>query len=295
MGPWPGQAGTAPRWRQAVDESLATGERITRLAEDVLARTIGELPAVIGAVLLLLAGWVLAKLLRGLVNRSLALLEAGVARLVGEGRASRLRLTRSSAVLGAIVFWAVLLFFVTTATQLLGLVTFTEWLTRLLVYLPTLIAGLLIVVAGYLLSRFVADVIHSTPGSMAPAQRSVVARAAQVTILAGALLVGADQVGIKVTFLAIFAGAALLAIAGGVVVATSLGARVHVANLIGGHQLRQSYAVGQRIRVAGHEGRILELTAHSAVLETSEGRVSVPGRLFSEEVVVLRTTDADDG
>lgn len=278
-----------------MDESVATGERITRLAEDVLARTIGELPAVIGAVLLLLAGWVLAKLLRGLVNRSLALLEAGVARLVGEGRASRLRLTRSSAVLGAIVFWAVLLFFVTTATQLLGLVTFTEWLTRLLVYLPTLIAGLLIVVAGYLLSRFVADVIHSTPGSMAPAQRSVVARAAQVTILAGALLVGADQVGIKVTFLAIFAGAALLAIAGGVVVATSLGARVHVANLIGGHQLRQSYAVGQHIRVAGHEGRILELTAHSAVLETNEGRVSVPGRLFSEEVVVLRTTDADDG
>lgn len=278
-----------------MDESVATGERITRLAEGVLAQTIGQLPAVVGAVLLLLVGWVLAKLLRSLVNRALALLETGLARLVGEGRVSRLRLTRSSAVLGTVVFWAVLLFFVTTATQLLGLVTFTEWLTRLLVYLPTLIAGLLIVVAGYLLSRFVADIIQSTPGGMAPAQRSVVARAAQVTILVGALLVGADQVGIKVTFLAIFAGATLLAIAGGVVVATSLGARTHVANLIGVHQFRQSYAVGQYIRVAGHEGRILELTAHSVVLETREGRISVPGRLFSEEVVVLLTMDTDDG
>jgi len=45
--------------------------------------------------------------------------------------------------------------------------------------------------------------------------------------------------------------------------------------------------VGQRIRVAGHEGRILELTPHSVVLETEDGRVSVPGRVFSEEAVVL--------
>ncbi len=270
-----------------MNESVSLGERMTQLSSTLLEGGMTYLPSVVGAVLLLLAGWVLAKILRALTNRTLVLLDAGLVRLLGEGRAERVRLARSSDVLGTIVFWAVMLFFVTAATQVLGLATFTQWLARLLEYLPTLVAGLLIVIAGYLLSRFVADLILSTAARIAPAQRTVVARAAQLTILIGAILIGADQIGIKVTFLAIFAGAALLAIAGGVVMATSLGARVHVANLIGAHQVRSSYAVGQRIRVAGHEGRILELTSHSVVIETDDGRVSVPGRVFSEEPVVL--------
>ncbi len=276
-----------------MDPSVSLGERIAELARTLLESGMIYLPSVVGAVLLLFVGWVLAKILRALANRTLVLLDAGLVRLLGEGRAGRLRLARSSDVLGTIVFWAVMLFFVTAATQVLGLATFTQWLARLLEYLPTLVAGLLIVIAGYLASRFVADLILSTASRIAPAQRTVVARAAQLTILIGAILIGADQIGIKVTFLAIFAGAALLAVAGGVVVATSLGARTHVANLIGAHQMRQTYAVGQHIRIAGHEGRILELTPHSVVLETDEGRLSVPGRVFSEEAVMMMARGGD--
>jgi hypothetical protein len=100
---------------------------------------------------------------------------------------------------------------------------------------------------------------------------------------------------VRVTFLAIFVGIAAGALAGGVVFAVSLGARTHVANLIGAQRLRQDYLPGQRIRVAGFEGRILELTAQSVVIETGEGRVSLPGRLFSEQPVVLLAPGERDG
>ena len=268
-------------------ENVSLGERIAQLSGLLLDAGMTYLPSIVGAVLLLMLGWVLARILQSVAQRTLTLADAALLRLLGEGWAARLRLARSSDVLGAIVFWAVMLFFVTAATQVLGLATFTQWLARLLEYLPTLLAGLLIVIAGYLLSRFAADLILTTAGRIAPAQRTVVARAAQLTILIGAILIGADQIGIKVTFLAIFAAAALLAIAGGVIVATSLGARTHVANLIGAHQSKQSFAVGQSIRVAGHEGRILEMTADSIVLETNDGRLRIPGRVFSEEAVLL--------
>jgi len=268
-------------------ENVSLGERLAELSKVLLDAGMTYLPSLLGAVLLLVLGWLLARMLQVLAQRTLSLLEAGLARLLGEGRAARIRLARSSDVLGTIVFWAVMLFFVTAATQVLGLATFTQWLARLLDYLPTLVAGLLIVIAGYIASRFVADLILTAATRIAPAQRTVVARAAQLTILIGAILIGADQIGIKVTFLAIFAAAALLAIAGGVIVATSLGARTHVANLIGAHQSRQSFAVGQSIRVAGHEGRILEMTADSIVLETNDGRLTIQGRVFSEEAVLL--------
>jgi Conserved TM helix/Mechanosensitive ion channel len=279
------------RAESAVRQGAALGDEMTQVATMMMDRVVQNLPNLAGALLLLLAGWVLAKFLRALTGRMLALLEIVFARLLGVHLAERVRLARSANVLGALVFWAVLLFFVTAATNVLGLDTFTLWLGRLLDYLPTLIVGLLIVVAGYILSRVAADLILGATGQLAPAQRQVVARAAQATILVAAILVGADQIGIRVTFLAIIVGIAAGAVAGGVVVAVSLGARTHVANLIGAHQLRLNYELGQRIRVAGFEGRILQLTPQAVVLETDDGRVSVPGRLFSEQPVALIAQD----
>jgi hypothetical protein len=77
--------------------------------------------------------------------------------------------------LGAVVYCVVLLFFVTAATQTLGLQTFTDWLTRLLDYLPTLSAGLLIVAAGYVLSGFAAELVRATATSLAAPQPDALA------------------------------------------------------------------------------------------------------------------------
>ncbi len=278
-----------------MNQGAALGDEIMQVATIAMDRIVEYLPSVLGAVLLLLAGWVLGKFLRALAGRIMSLLDGLVGRVLGTPVAARLRFAHAANVLGALVFWAVVLLFVTAATNVLGLQTFTQWLTGLLDRLPSLIVGILIVVAGYLLSRVAADVIMGASVRLTPGQRQVVARAAQGTILVAALLVGADQVGIRITFLAIIVGIAAGAVAGGVVIAISLGARVHVANLIGANLLRQSYAPGQNIRVAGFEGRILELTAYSVVLETADGRVSLPGRIFSEQPVVLVASPGRDG
>jgi hypothetical protein len=252
-------------------------------------------PSLVGAVLLLLAGWIAAHFLRAVTGRLLILLDRAVDRLLGARLAERVRLARSANILRALVFWAVLLFFMAAATNVLGLQVLTQWLARLLDYLPELIAGLLVVGVGYVLSRAVADLILRAASQLPAAQRLVAARAAQATILVAAILVGADQIGIRVTFLALFIGIAAGAVAGGVIVAISLGARIHVANLIGAQQPRRSYELGQRIRVGGFEGRILEFAPHAVVLETDNGRVSLPGRIFSEEPVVLLASGVRDG
>jgi small-conductance mechanosensitive channel len=77
------------------------------------------------------------------------------------------------------------------------------------------------------------------------------------------------------------------AIVGGVALAVSLGARTYVANLIGAHYLRQAFSAGQRVRIGAVEGTILELTAVSVVLETEEGCVTIPGKVYNEEPIVL--------
>ncbi len=158
-----------------------------------------------------------------------------------------------------------LLFFLTAATQVLGLTTFTAWLGRLLDYLPTLAAGALIIAAGLLLSRFVGDLVFAAAQGVATGQRTALARLAQGATLAAAILVGADQLGIRVTWLAVLMLIILGCLLGGVALAVSLGARAFIASLIGAHYLRQSFQVGETIRVLGLEGRILAITASTIV------------------------------
>ncbi|MGH8709334.1 MAG: mechanosensitive ion channel family protein [Burkholderiales bacterium] len=260
------------------------GQSFTGAAGALLERLAAHLPNLVGALVLLIAGWLLARLLRVLAVRGMHLAETLIERLAGP---SRLRVGRSAQVLGTVVYWVVLLFFVTAATQVLGLQTFTEWLARLLEYLPTLAAGVLIIVAGYVLASFVADLVHATATRLQPAQRTALARLAQGATLVAAILVGADQIGIRVTWIAILAAVVIAAVLGGVTIAVSLGARGYVANLIGAHYLRQAFQVGQRVRVAGFEGRIVEVTPTSLVLDTGEGRVSLPGRVYHDEPIVL--------
>ena len=248
-------------------------------AELVLA----HLPQLLGALALLLLGWLLARLLRLATRRGVLLLDALIARNGGQ---LRWRIGNSASVLGTVVYGVVLLFFIAAATHTLGLQTFTDWLARVLDHLPTLAAGLLIVAAGYALSGFVADLVREAATTLAPPQRAALARAAQGTTLVVALLVGADQIGLKVTWIAILAAVLVASVMGGVTIAVSLGARSYVANLIGAHYLRQALRPGQRVRVAGHEGLIVEVTATSLVLETREGRVVLPGKVYNDEAIV---------
>lgn len=245
------------------------------------------LPNVLGAFVLLLVGWALAYMLRSVAMRLTRLGERTLARVSSGQTAGASRLPSSSArIFGSVVFWVVLLFFLTAATQVLGLDTFTAWLARIVDYLPTVFAGGLIIVAGFLVSRLAREVVQAAASSASERQRLLIGRVVQAAILVTAILVGAEQIGIKVTFLVILAAAAGIALVGAVALALSLGARDYVANLIGAHYLRQRYSIGQQVRMAGFEGRILEISETAVVLETAEGRASLPARVFNEQPIV---------
>jgi len=258
------------------------------------SRLVEYAPSVFGATLLLLAGWLVARLLRGAAVRLMGVLEMLLHRLFRGRMAATARIPSASVeIVGSILFWVVILFFVASATQLLGLSIFTEWLKDLVGYLPTLLAGALIILAGALFSGLARDVTVAALPTVPEAQRVLLGRVVQISILVTAIAVGADQIGIEITFLVVLAAVVTSAVVGGVALAVSLGARTYVANLIGAHYLRQAFGVGQRVRIGEVEGTILELTAISVVLETAEGRVTIPGKVFNEEAIVLLTARRD--
>ena len=261
----------------------------------IVARLIEYLPSVLGAMLLLLAGWLVARILRGVAVRGMGVLELVLHRVFrGRGAGAPALPSSSIEIVGSILFWVVILFFVAAATQVLGLAVFSAWLKDLVSYLPTLVAGALIILAGVLLSGLARDVTIAALPGLPERQRLLLGRIVQGTLLLAAVVVGADQIGIRVTFLVILAAIVAGAAIGGVALAVSLGARTFIGNLIGAHYLRQAFGIGQRVRVAGYEGNIVDLTAVSLVLETDEGRVTLPGKVFNEEPIVLVVARGSD-
>lgn len=268
--------------------------------QDVLSAFLGKasqfLPKLIGALLLLLVGWLIARLLRSIGTNVVMTVERVLSQssIARTGASVKLPLI-SARLLGGILFWLVLLFFVTAATEVMGLGIFTSWLAQLVGYLPTVAAGGLIIVVGVLAARMARQLVEAAPIGEVRAQRELLGRMVQAVILITAILVGADQIGVRVTFVVIMAAVIVAALVGAAALSVSLASRSYVANLIGSHYLRQTYAIGQQVRVDGYEGKILEMSATSLVLETRDGRVSLPAKLFNDAPIVLLIDRPADG
>ena len=254
------------------------------------------LPTLVGAIVILVVGWLIARVLRSLGVRFANWLNGVFDRRFGPERARRLQISNAGVrLIGNVIFWIIILFFVTAATRVLGLDAFSAWLDRVVVYLPTLLAGGLIILVGLLISALARDLTSAAVASAGFPHADLFGASVQAAILLTALVLGINQIGIDVTLLITLIAIMVAAVVGSLSLAFALGARSFVGNLIGSHYLQQHYQPGQRAKMGRVEGEILELTPVSVVLATNEGRVIVPAKIFSDETTTLVTEGSSDG
>lgn len=160
--------------------------------------------------------------------------------------------------------------------------------SRLLSSLPDLVIAVLVVVLGWAVATAVRGVLRQLLGGVrGPSGSEALASVAFWTILVLAVMVAADQVGIQIALLRQL----LLLVVGGLVlaaaVALGLGTRQLVGEVVAGRHVEQIVGVGDRIRVAGHEGSVTALGHASVRLSTTEGEVEVPNGVFLSAPVVV--------
>ncbi|WP_421999924.1 mechanosensitive ion channel family protein [Reyranella sp.] len=275
-----------------MDEISAILENGRRAAIRTGAEVIDFLPTLLGAAILLLVGWFVARLLRAGVQRAGDHLNRLLDRAFRSGRLVDYRLSpRMLTALARIVFWLTLLVFASIAARAVGLASFGYWLDRMVGHLPNLVVGILVIVLGFLLGPVVRDLTAAAMPAAGASRSLMVGRAVQVVVAVVALIVGLDQIGINVTFIVTVLAIATAALLGGLALAFGLGARTYVANLIGARELGRVLEPGQIVRFGGGEGEVVGVTATTLVLATREGRLRIPaGRFAAESMTVV---DAD--
>jgi small-conductance mechanosensitive channel len=264
-----------------IQEWTATlAESVTRVAIQILE----YLPSILGAVVLLLVGWGVARLLR---YATVQIAERTVTRLA-HTRPMDTRVTQpksysaAPAVASRIVFWVVLLFFVLAAAEVLELELISGLLAGVTAYIPRLLAGLLILFIGLWLGEVTRAILSRSGAGIGIEQSDILGRLGQILVLLVVFSVAAGQVGIDTTLLIVLVAIVFGVMFGSVALAFSLGATTTIANLLAAQSIAQTYSIGDCIRIGDIEGKILRITRTNLVLETREGQTLIPAKRFSE-------------
>lgn len=267
-------------------------------AQEMWASLASWLPHAIGALLVLLLGWIVAVLARGIVR--------GVLRRIGLDRVAErsgvaetlesMNIDRSAAALvGRVVYWLVLLFFVLVALEGMGLTAVTETLGAFVAYLPRVIVAVLVVLVGFILARLVGDGLTAFARGNNVGGAGFLGQIARYILLVFTVVLALDQLRLDTSLIT----SVILVISGtlGLMLAISfgIGTRDLAGRVVAGIHAKETFDIGQTVRVGGHHGRIARIGSVTTMLETDEGRVSIPNDvLLSHEVTILEGTPSAD-
>jgi flagellar biosynthesis protein FliQ len=183
-------------------------------AKAFLLQVADFLPRLALALVLLVAGWLVAKTVRFAVARGLRAVNfnvlterAGIDAFLLDGGLK----IDAVQILAALCYWIVILAALVIGFNLMGLAYITDLLGRVLLFVPRVLVALLVLAFGAYFAKFIANAVTAYCRNVQMQDADLLGRLAQYAIVAFVVLIALDQVGIagdlvRQTFLIVLAG-----------------------------------------------------------------------------------------
>ena len=222
------------------------GEAFMTSMANALALFLSAIPRIIGFLVILLVGWFIANLLaRGVAALLRAVHFNDLAQRSGFSNFVRNMgvQTDSSGVIANVAKWFVRLIVLVVAFDALGLPAVSDVLRQLLLWLPNLIVALVVLVIGGLAAKALGNLVRGATAEAGFTNPDLLANVARIAVIAFAIVVAVNQIGIASTLVnTLFMGfVGALALAAGL--AFGLGGRE-----VAGRIWEGWYAQGQQAR-----------------------------------------------
>jgi hypothetical protein len=212
-------------------------DNVEMLLEPIRAslHQVGEfLPRVLLSLVILVAGWLVAKALRFALVKTLRAInfnvvteKAGVDKFLQQGGGE----LDTTTVLGLLAYWLVILAALMIAFNSMGLAYVTDLIGRVVLFVPKVMVAVLILAFGAYFARFVGAALTTYCKNVGIGEAKTLGRFARYAIMIFVILIALDQLGlgdiIRQTFLIIIAAVAL-----GLALAFGLGGQKRAAELL---------------------------------------------------------------
>jgi len=200
---------------------LEWGNLIAEPVRQMLTTILAYLPILLGALVILIVGWLIAKTIRGIINWLLKVVrfdtladKAGISEILRKGD---LKITARE-VLSGVVYWLIIIMVLVMAVDALGLPKASDVLASLFAYVPNVIAALLVLVVAMFLASFVSGIVRTAAGNANLPKPQLLAGICQWAIIIFAATIALEQLGIA----PLLVTATFNIILGGIVLALAL-------------------------------------------------------------------------
>jgi hypothetical protein len=258
--------------------------------EQYVVGIINGLPGIISGVIILLLGWLIAKLLRSIVKNTLtrsgidgAVEKSGFSKILG-----KVGVNKVSAFLAGLVYVFVLLIFVVAAADAMHLTGVTNAISAFFAYLPTLFTALAIFLVGLWGGEMVKGAVATMMDSVGLSGGRVLASVLFGIIVLFTSITALNMAGVDTTLITsnivVVLGGMLLAFC----IAYGFAAREILTNILSSYYGKDRFKPGMRVRIGADEGVIEKIDSISIYIRTNDRLVLLPTKqLIGERIEVI--------
>lgn len=266
------------RWEETVAASLQS-----------LGQTLmNALPNVIGALLLLFVGWLMAKAISYAIRK---LLKSKSMQRVTEWLNQSPLLQQpevsldSVQIISRFVYWVILLLFFIAASETLGWAAVSRTLNELINYLPALLSALVIALIGLYIAQTVRNVVRATLQSMQIGAANLISSFLFYVLAIIVILTALEQAGIDTNIITANLTLIIGAMIGAFALSFAIASRHVLENILASYYSRRSFAVGDRVRLDDVEGEVVRIDSISVAIKTGDHEVVFPARFLIDKRV----------
>lgn len=182
-----------------MEAESAWNDVIIEPVREMLSKTLAYLPVLLGALLILIVGWIVAKAIRRLIEVVLKTVrfdaladKAGITKIMKKGE---LKITASQ-LLSGLVYWLVIIMVLVIVVNALGLPKASDVLSSLFAYVPKVIGALFVLVVAMFLANFVSGIVRTAAGNANLPQPEMLAGVSRWAIIIFAATIALGELGI---------------------------------------------------------------------------------------------------
>lgn len=264
---------------------------ILDLLKQLLAQLVAFIPNIMGALTIIIVGWILARTLSKFIKKILKAIGADkLAEKLNEIDVfykSKIKLVPST-LLSKVVYYLLMFLFFIAATDVLGMQVISDLMGKILNYIPQLVSAALVFIIGVLAADFLKNIVKTTCDSLGIPAAGVISNVVFYFVFLNISMITLAQAGIDTEFIE----SNLSIILGGIVLAFAIGyglaSRNIVANFLASFYNRDKIHLGDVISVGGLKGEVIEMDNTSLVLLSADDtRVIIPlSKLASDPVEI---------
>ena len=260
-------------------------------------KILSVIPNILAAIILILIGWLLAKLAANIILRifntkKFKKLESNLNSSDAlNGHNIRIE---PGKIISKFVYWVVILLFIITATDTLGWDAVSAEVGALIRYLPKLFSALLIFIIGIYLASIIRKLIHTTFASIGISGAKAISTLVFYVIVIILTVTALNQAGINTRIITnnitLILGTVLLSFA----LAFGLGARDILKNMLSSMYSKRSFNIGDKIKIGDEIGIVHSIDSLNITLITNRGKLIIPAIDFMQQKVEVLNSDPED-